>query len=115
MVANFVVFWAGAAVVDHVFGGLLLVFAIYLGVQFARHRGLGHLDWRGAWWLAPYFGGLWLITVLGPPKLSHGIGAISGIPASALIVVLSLCIIQLARFCAIADPAEAKHRFHVRE
>ncbi len=112
IVANFVVFWAGAAVVDHVFGGLALVFLIYLIVQFARYRGLGHLDWRGAWWLAPYFGGLWLITVLGPAKLSHGAGVISGSLASALIVILSLVVIQLARACAIADPIEAKRRFH---
>ncbi len=112
IVANFVVFWAGAAVVNHVFGGLLAVFIIYLLFQFVRHRGLTHLEWRGAWWLAPYFSGLWLITVLGPAKLSHGIGAISGTLAACLIVVFSLCIIQLARICAIADPVEAKQRFH---
>jgi len=115
IVANFVVFWAGAAVVNHLFGGLALVFVIYLLLQLIRHRGLAHLDWHGAWWLFPYFGGLWLITVLGPPKLSHGAGAISGTLASALIVLLSLGIVQLARLCAIADPAEAKARFRSGE
>jgi hypothetical protein len=49
---------------------------------------------------------------LGPPNLSHGIGAISGWMASLLIVGLSLSIIQLAKFCAIADPTLAKARYH---
>jgi hypothetical protein len=35
--------------------------------------------------------------------------------ASALIVMLSLGIIQLARLCAIADPIEAKARFRSGE
>jgi hypothetical protein len=52
-----------------------------------------------------------LITVLGPQNLSHGIGAISGWIASLLILGLSLGIIQLAKFCAIADPVAAKARF----
>ena len=112
MVANFVVFWAGAVVDDHLFGGLGAAFIVYICYQAVRYRGISHLDWRGAWWLAPYFAGLWLITLLGPPQLSHGIGAISGLAASLLIVVLSLCIIRLARFCAMADPIEAKARYH---
>ncbi len=111
MVANFVVFWAGAVVDDHIFGGLAAAFMVYIGYQAVRYHGLGHLDWRGAWWLAPYFAGLWLITILGPRNLSHGTGAISGVLASLLIVALSLCVIQLARICAISDPVEAKARF----
>jgi amino acid transporter len=114
MVANFVVFWAGAVVDDHLFGGLAAAFIVYICYQAIRYRGISHLDWRGAWWLAPYFTGLWLITLLGPPQLSHGIGAISGLAASLLIVGLSLCIIQLARLCAIADPVEAKARLTPR-
>jgi amino acid transporter len=111
MVANFVVFWAGATVVNHLFGGLAAAFVIYVLYQWIRHRGLGHLDWRGAWWLAPYFTGLWLITVLGPAKLSHGAGVLSGWLAALVMVLFSLCIIQLARLCAITDPTEAKAGF----
>jgi amino acid transporter len=111
MVANFVVFWAGAVVDDHLFGGLAAAFILYGLYQAVRYRGLSHLDWRGGWWLAPYFAGLWLITSLGPRNLSHGIGAVSGWTASLLIILLSLGIIQLAKFCAIADPIEAKARY----
>jgi hypothetical protein len=56
------------------------------------------LAWRGAWWFAPYFGGLWAITAFG------GTG---WVPSVAL-VLFSLAIIALARASAMADPAEAK-------
>ncbi len=111
IVANFVVFWAGRAVVDHLFGGLLIVFILYVAWQFAARRTLSHLAWRGAAWLAPYFAGLWLITVLGPENLTHGVGVLSDGAASVIIVIFSLAIIGLARVCALPDPVEAKARF----
>ncbi len=114
MVANFVVFWAGRAVVDHLFGGLLLMFMLYLAVEAFARRGLRHLQWRGAAWMAPYFGGLWLITVLGPKSLTHGVGLLSDTGASALLVLLSLGIIGLARRCALADPVAAKLDYATR-
>ncbi len=108
IVANFVVFWAGRAVVDHIFGGLLIVLVLYLLWQFGARRTLRHLQWRGAVWLAPYFGGLWLITFLGPARLSKGIGLLSAPVASVLLVGFSLAIIALAQRCALPDPAAAK-------
>ncbi len=112
IVANFVVFWAGAKIGDHLFGGLGLVFLFYAGWQVTKHRTLAHLNWRGAWWLAPYFFGLWLITALGPSRLTHGTGALSTTEASILLVIFSLLIIALARFCALVDPQEAKASYH---
>ena len=111
IVANFVVFWAGRAVVDHLFGGLLIAFVLFLAWQLVSRRGLGHLAWRGAAWLAPYFAGLWLITTLGPKNLTHGTGALSDAAASVLLVGFSFAIIVLARRCALPDPVEAKARF----
>ncbi len=98
MVSNFVVFWAGPKIADHLFGGLGLAFVLYCAYQFATRRSLSHLAWRGAWWFAPYFGGLWAITAFG------GTG---WVPSVAL-VLFSLAIIALARASAMADPAEAK-------
>ncbi len=111
IVANFVVFWAGADVGDHLFGGLGIVFILYIAWQWATRRTLAHLNWRGAWWLAPYFSGLWLITYLGPPALTHGVGVFSAGVASLMLVFFSLAIIALARLCAMPDPAEAKAGF----
>ena len=108
IVANLVVFWAGASVTNHLFGGLLVAFLLYAGWQFTRHGTLEHLYWRGAIWLAPYFFGLWLITFLGPLHGTHLLGPVSG---PVVIALFSLLILRLASACALADPTEAKARF----
>jgi amino acid transporter len=105
IVANFVVFWAGATVADHLFGGLAIAFIVYCAYQLAVHKTLAHLEWRGAWWLAPYFAGLWLITFLGP---IHGTGTFSNLTGGAVLILFSLAILALAQTCAMPDPAEAK-------
>ena len=112
IVANLVVFWAGAAVTNHLFGGLLIAFLLYAGGQIVRHGTLEHLHWRGAIWLAPYFSGLWLITFLGPLHGTHTLGPVSG---PVVVAVFSLLILRLARSCALADPVEAKARFRKEE
>ncbi len=111
IVANFVVFWAGAAVANHLFGGIFIAFILYLAWQLIAHRGLAHLQWRGAAWLAPYFAGLWLITALGPGKGSH---VLTAPVASVLLVLFSLAVIALARACALPDPADAKAAYAAR-
>lgn len=107
IVANLVVFWAGANVANHLFGGLWIAFCAYCAWQLATRRTLAHLEWRGAWWLAPYFGGLWLITFLGP---LHGTGTLGNVSGLLVLVGFSVAILFLARACALPDPAEAKAR-----
>jgi amino acid transporter len=94
IVANLVVFWAGAAVANHLFGGLVVAFVVYC---VARYRSLSRLEWRGAAWLAPYFFGLWLITYLGPLK---GLGVLNDTTGAVVLAVFSLVILALARSCA---------------
>jgi amino acid transporter len=108
IVGNLVVFWAGAVVTNHIFGGLLAAFIIYCVWQFFKHRTLTHLAWRGAAWMLPHFGGLWLITWLGP---LHGRGLLNNLQGSAVIALFSLGILALARLCAMPDPTMAKARF----
>ncbi len=102
MVSNFVVFWAGASVANHLFGGLGIAFVVYCAYQFATRRTLGHLEWRGAWWFTPYFGGLWAITVFGG----------TGWVPSVLLVVFSMIIIAFARGAAMPEPVEAREHFY---
>ncbi len=106
IVANLVVFWAGALVANHLFGGLLLAFMVYCMWQW-RQRRLRDLAWRGAAWLAPYFFGLWLITWAGP---LHGLGLLDNADGAAIMALFSLVILALARRCALTDPIEAKAR-----
>ncbi|MDE8346657.1 MAG: APC family permease, partial [Acidocella sp.] len=101
IIANLVVFWAGADVADHLFGGLAFAFLGYTVWQRIIHRGLGHLHWRGAAWIAPYFAGLWLLTWLGPDHGQHILGNASG---ALLLGLFSLLILRLARACALAEP-----------
>ena len=108
IIGNLVVFWAGAAVTNHLFGALLAAFIAYCGWQLATRKTLRHLHWRGAAWLLPYFAGLWLITWLGP---LHGLGWLGQGSGAAAIAVFSMLILALARRCALPDPAAAKARF----
>ena len=108
IVSNLTVFWSGAAVTDHLFGGLLAAFILYCGWQWRRRGSLRHLAWRGAAWMAPYFSGLWLITLAGP---LHGLGLLGNADGAAVIAVFSLAILALARSCALPDPVAAKARF----
>lgn len=108
IVSNLLIFWAGAAVADHLFGGLLAAFMLYCGWQRLEHGTLRHLAWRGAAWMPPYFGGLWLITCAGP---LHGLGLLGSASGAAVIALFSLAILALARRCALADPAAARARF----
>ncbi|HQT47520.1 MAG TPA: APC family permease, partial [Acidocella sp.] len=107
IVANLVVFWAGANVSNHLFGGLGIAFCAYCAWQLATRRTLAHLEWRGAWWIAPYFAGLWFITYLGP---LHGTGTLGNVSGLLVLVAFSVVILFLARACALPDPAEAKAR-----
>lgn len=108
IIANFIIFWSGAHTDNFLFG-LLGGFAIlYLGYELVTQGGLSHLHWRGAWWLAPYFFGMWLITYLGPVDLTGGTGFFSDIWGSVVLVIFSLVILWIATNSGILDPEEAK-------
>lgn len=107
-VGNLLVFWAGATVTNHLFGGLFAAFILYCAWQLIQHRGVRHLAWRGAAWMLPYFFGLWFITWLGP---LHGLGVLDSKSGAVVIALFSLAILALARFCALPDPTSAKARF----
>ncbi len=107
IIANLVVFWAGAVIANHLFGGLAIAFVIFLATHLLRRRPLQNLEWRGASWLAPYFFGLWLITFLGP---LHGKNLLTQTTGATAIAIFSIVILLLARACALPDPVEAKHR-----
>ncbi|OBS08831.1 APC family permease [Acidihalobacter prosperus] len=108
IVSNYIIYWSGAGTDDFLFGMLAVFFLIYLGYELATRRSLAHLEWRGAWWLLPYFVGMWLITYLGPKSLTGGLGDIVYPWGMVIIAVFSLAIIFLARASAMLDPEEAR-------
>lgn len=108
IVSNYIIYWSGAATDNFLFGMLAAFFLIYLAFELARHGSLSHLHWRGAWWLLPYFFGMWLITYLGPKSLTGGLGLIPFPWGMLVIAVFSLFVIYLAILSGLPDPEEAK-------
>ncbi len=108
IISNFIIFWSGAATDNFLFGLILVFSIIYIGYETIAGVGLTNLHWRGAWWLAPYFFGMWLITYLGPKALTGGTGTLDQIAASIILIVFSIVILLLAMNSGIPDPEEAK-------
>lgn len=108
IVSNFIIYWSGAETDDFLFGMLAAFFVIFLIYELITRGGLSHLEWRGAWWLFPYFFGMWLITYVGPKSLTGGLGLIVYPWGMLIIAVFSLVIIFLARASAMLDPEEAR-------
>ena len=108
IVSNFIIFWSGSSTNSFLFALVLAFTVIYLGYEAVAGAGIGSLHWSGAWWLAPYFFGLWLITYLAPQGLTGGIGALSQLAASLILIVFSVGILFLAMNAGIPDPEEAK-------
>ncbi len=107
IISNLAVFWAGANITNHLFGGLLAAFILYCLWQW-RQGELRHLNWRGAAWMFPYFTGLWLITLAGP---LHGLDLLNNASGALAIALFSLAILAIARSCALPNPVAAKARF----
>lgn len=101
--SNFVIFWAGFGTVDFMFLLLLAVFALYTFYYYAIRRGDGAgMEWQHVWWLVPYFGGMWLLSYLGPTKMG-GIGALSIYWDMVVVALFSLFIIWLALKVAVSS------------
>jgi amino acid transporter len=108
IVANCIIVWTGAHTATMVMSYVLTATLLYLLVQGVRHRGLGHVAWRGVWWLVPYFAGLWGFAQLGPSGLTKGSGFFSDAGLMVGIALFSIVILALASASGLADPAEAR-------
>ena len=108
VISNFIIFWSGAATDDFLFGAILAFVVVYVGWEALFGVGLSGLHWAPAWWLAPYFVGMWLITYLGPVGLTGGTGVLSVGSGAVVLTLFSLAIIALALRAGIPEPEEAR-------
>ncbi len=108
IISNLIIYWSGFSTDNWLFGLLAVLFVIYLLYELVATGGLRHLEWRGAWWLIPYFFGMWLLTFLGPKDLVGGASVIP-YPWDLLVVAgFSIVIMILAVASGIPDPEEAR-------
>jgi amino acid transporter len=108
IISNFIIFWSGSATDDFLFELILGFTVLYVAYESIAGVGFGNLHWRGAWWLAPYFFGLWLLTYLGPKALTGGTNTLSEVADSLILVVFSIVILFIAINSGVPDPEEAK-------
>jgi amino acid transporter len=108
IISNLIIYWSGYKVDSWLFAMLAVFFFIYMVYELIAAGGLAHLEWRGAWWLIPYFLGMWLLTFLGPKDL---VGGVDFIPYPVDLVVVagfSIVIMMLAVASGMPDPEEAR-------
>lgn len=94
--ANWIILWAGLDTLQFIFGLVAVIVAIHAGHHFMWQR----KDWdsfqaQHAWWLAPYFAGLWVLAWLSPVTLG-GTGHLSFILVMLLSALLSIVVFFLA-------------------
>ncbi len=108
IVSNLIVYWSGATNDNFMFGMLAVFFVLFIIWELATKRSLDHLQWRGAWWLAPYFFGMWLLTYIGPKALTGGTGLMGEASGMLAVAIFSVVILFVARASGIPDPEEAR-------
>lgn len=94
--SNWIIYWTGYAVVMY----LLAFVAIYvIGYLFwyvlIRRAPLSKLGWQQAWWIAPYFGGLWLTSYFGPRSMG-GQGTFGFFEGMGILSIFSVAILAIA-------------------
>ncbi|HEX7340887.1 MAG TPA: APC family permease [Rhodanobacteraceae bacterium] len=98
--SNWIIYWTGYDTVEVLFALVAVYVIVYLAWYFIKRKPLSELGWQQAWWLLPYFIGMWLISWFGPTfKPMNGIGLYGFFTGMWIIVVFSLVILWLARRC----------------
>ncbi len=67
--SNWVIFWTGATTVTFLFGLLAALFVLYaLWFHVIARKPTREFGWQRAWWVFPYFIGMWVLSWIGPAE-----------------------------------------------
>ncbi|WP_436395969.1 APC family permease [Acidithiobacillus ferriphilus] len=104
VVANWIIFWAGLDTLSFTFSALIILMVVFLVYHYvlAKERRAQSLGWRYAWWVLPYFAGLWICSYLGPQNLG-GRGLLPFFWDMAVLAAFSLVILFVALRTTVAD------------
>jgi len=106
--SNFVMYWAGFGTVNVLFMIIAAIMALYL-LRFMYLYIEGKEpdeDLQHAWWLVPYFAGMWILSFFGPTEMG-GTGAFGIFDGMLAVAVFSLIILYVALATGVA-PAKVK-------
>lgn len=98
--SNWMIYWTGYATVKILFALVAAYVILYLAWYFIKRKPVSQLGWEEAWWLLPYFIGMWLISWLGPDS-GHmgGMGLIGFFTGMWILAIFSLVILWIAVKC----------------
>ena len=117
--ANWIIYWTGYETVMVLFIFVAVYVVAYLGwfalKSLLSSKGAPHkLDWEHAWWLIPYFGGMWAISYFGPTGKMGGTGAYGFFTGMWMLAIFSLVILALAVLTAQKSAAAEATSVYVR-
>src|SRR5690625_2674838 len=101
IVANWIIYWTGYHTIIWLFSFVafyIVCYMLWTVVGFLRGRYPSALPggWQHAWWIAPYFGGMWAIAYCGPGGRMGGQGFYGFFVGMGIIAGFSLAILALA-------------------
>jgi amino acid transporter len=68
--SNWVIFWTGYETVRFMFALIFGIFIVYtLWYFLVQRKPVGEFGWQNAWWVLPYFAGMFVLSWLGPSNL----------------------------------------------
>ncbi len=124
VVSNWIVFWSGFATLSFTMLALITLFAAALlgRLLFGSMNGSGRKNpslWEEwglshSWWVAPYFGGMWVLSALGPKSLG-GRGVLPFFVDMALVAGVSLLILRVALKATVPDDEIARYMKELSE
>lgn len=95
--SNWIIYWTGYYVVTVLFILVAVYMVLYLGwYLLIRRAPWSRLGWQQAWWLLPYFAGMWVISYLGPAAAMGGHDVIGFFTGMWILAGFSLVILALA-------------------
>jgi hypothetical protein len=101
--SNWIIYWTGFKTDSFLFGLIAVGFVLYVIYYHAiARKPAGQFGWSYIAWLLPWFGGLWVLSLLG--DIGGGLGVLGFWPAVVLVAVWSLVVMSLALRSAL--PAE---------
>lgn len=109
IIANLIIYWGGWGINSKVMPAVVVGFVVLgLTYVFSSPERKPRLDWKAAYWLAPYVGGLTLISWIGAKDFG-GLGVLSFGWDALVVAVFSIAIYVLALYLRLPDAQARKY------